>query len=87
MGSLILTYLPVINAVIDKDTEKILGIDWRVWLLIGLSVFVLTITSVIIRLVIKIVSLESKDDRLERRKKELEVEKLEVEKARRDSSY
>jgi len=76
MGSLTLTYLPLIEAVINKEAAKYLGLDWKIWLLIGLSIFVLSIAGVIIRLILQLRYYYSKDYKRKTEKEDLEIEEL-----------
>jgi uncharacterized membrane protein len=77
--SVVITFLPMIYALSNKQPE-FLGLNWIWWAIIGFSIFLAVITSVIIRLILSIRYFQSEDAKLDRKKKQLEIEKLEREK-------
>jgi type VI protein secretion system component VasK len=77
LGSLVITYIPIFRALIAKDTEQILSVDWAWWLFIGFTIFVVTIISVIVRLGLELRYFHSEDYERKKRKDELEIHELE----------
>jgi uncharacterized membrane protein len=59
---------------------EFLGLNWIWWAIIGFSIFFVVVASVIIRLVLSIRHFQSEDAKLDRKRRQLEIEKLEREK-------
>ena len=73
------TLLPMFYALSNKDTE-FWGLDWIWWAIIGFLAFLVVVASVIIRLLLILQHFQSEDAKLDRKMRQLEIEKLERDK-------
>lgn len=84
MFSAVITFLPMIYALSNREYE-FLGLNWIWWSIIGFSIFFVVVATVIIRLIRSMRHFQSEDAKLDRKKRQLEIEKLENEKTDRNS--
>jgi protein-S-isoprenylcysteine O-methyltransferase Ste14 len=78
----IATYLPLMA---DYWRFNMWGLAWQIWAMIGFTIFWIAIAIVIWQLHSANKRMMSEDAKLERHKKELEIEKLEADKIKRNS--
>lgn len=79
LTSAVATYLPLLAS---YRGWNMWGLAWQIWAMIGFTIFILSVASIIARL---IWLYERPEAKLRRRKMNLEIEKLEAEKMSRGS--
>lgn len=84
MVSSVITLLPVFYALSNREAE-FLGLCWIWWSIIGFIIFFVVNFTIIVRLIFMIKHYHSDDYQREKRRAELELEKLELEKDQRDN--
>lgn len=82
--SIFLTLFPLFRALSNREYD-FLDLNWVWWAIIGFIIFFLVVMSVIVRLILTVRCLHSDEANLDRKKKQLEIEKLEAEKMSREN--
>jgi predicted membrane protein len=81
VAGFVATYVPLWASAMNFN---LWGIAWQIWVMIGFTVFWISLAIVLIRQHLKVKGLESEDAKLDREKKKLEIDKLNSERVKTD---